>query len=202
MPESNLTKKAIAVAAKGLTKEKPFDKMSVGDIAKEAGINRQTFYYHFQDKYEMLSWIYYNEAFLPIMEGISFENWTERIVQLFLLMKQEQYFYLNTIKYAENYFQEYMMKIAETIIHEAIDSIDEIDFLQEKEKVLFAKFYAYGVCGTVVEWATTGMKMPAEELAAHLKRLAIANEKAATTGKLTESFDVSGVLPKHRSSEK
>ena len=54
MPESNLTKKAIALSAKELTKEKPYDKISISDIADRCGIKRQTFYYHFQDKYELL----------------------------------------------------------------------------------------------------------------------------------------------------
>ena len=63
MPESNLTKKAIALSAKELTKEKPYDKISISDIADRCGIKRQTFYYHFQDKYELLVWIYFNELF-------------------------------------------------------------------------------------------------------------------------------------------
>ena len=33
MPESNLTKKAIALSAKELTKEKPYDKISISEIA-------------------------------------------------------------------------------------------------------------------------------------------------------------------------
>ena len=37
MPESNLTKKAIALSAKELTKEKPYDKISISDIADRCG---------------------------------------------------------------------------------------------------------------------------------------------------------------------
>lgn len=189
MSESNITKKAIAKAVKSLTKEKPFDKISVRDITDYCGLNRQTFYYHFQDKYELLSWIYYNEAFLPIMDGISFENWSERIHKLFARMKKEKYFYSNTIKHAENYFQEYLMKIAETIIREAIEAIDEIDFLKEADRILISRFYAFGVCGTVLQWVEDGMKMLPEELAEHLRLLAIANERAAASGKFAESIN-------------
>ena len=43
------TKKAIALALKEVMKTKPLSKITVNDIAEECSINRQTFYYHFQD---------------------------------------------------------------------------------------------------------------------------------------------------------
>ena len=66
MSDSLITKKAIAAALKQVCREKPFDKISIADITAVCGLNRQTFYYHFQDKYELLSWIYYNENFSKI----------------------------------------------------------------------------------------------------------------------------------------
>ena len=51
------TKRAIAYAFKDLLKEKAFNKITVNDIAKECDINRQTFYYHFQDIRDLVEWI-------------------------------------------------------------------------------------------------------------------------------------------------
>ena len=50
------TKFAIAFAFKELLLEKSIDKITINDITEKCGINRQTFYYHFHDIYE-LSWI-------------------------------------------------------------------------------------------------------------------------------------------------
>ena len=50
MSDSLITKKAIAAALKQVCREKPFDKISIADITAVCGLNRQTFYYHFQDK--------------------------------------------------------------------------------------------------------------------------------------------------------
>ena len=49
LPDSNITKHAIATALKELWREKSFDKISIADITSTCGLNRQTFYYHFQD---------------------------------------------------------------------------------------------------------------------------------------------------------
>ena len=55
MSDALITKRAIAEALKKICREKPFDKISIADITSDCGLNRQTFYYHFQDKYELLS---------------------------------------------------------------------------------------------------------------------------------------------------
>ena len=54
MSDSLITKRAIAAGIKELTKKKSFDKITVSDISEICGLNRQTFYYHFQDKYELV----------------------------------------------------------------------------------------------------------------------------------------------------
>ena len=52
-----LTKMAIANAYTALIEEKAFSKITVKDITDRAGINRQTFYYHFRDVYDLVTWI-------------------------------------------------------------------------------------------------------------------------------------------------
>ena len=51
------TKFAIAFAFKELLLEKSIDKITINDITEKCGINRQTFYYHFHDIYELIEWI-------------------------------------------------------------------------------------------------------------------------------------------------
>ena len=192
MADSQITKNAIAESLKKLTKTKPFDKITVSDIASTCGINRQTFYYHFEDKYELLSWIYYKDAFAPIMDKITFDNWDSKLADLFAVMKDNQSFYTNTIKYTDDYFQEYIIKMAETIFEEVIDTLDEDRLLGSDDRTLFARFYAYGVYGTVNEWVVKGMKIPPSKLASYMKRLAVSTERVGyirvTTGESQDMF--------------
>ena len=60
--ESMDTKSILATALMELTSRKNFAKITIADITHVSGFNRQTFYYHFRDKYELLSWIYEQEA--------------------------------------------------------------------------------------------------------------------------------------------
>ena len=50
------TKEAIAQAFEGLLEKRSIDKITVKDIVTECGVNRQTFYYHFRDIYDLMEW--------------------------------------------------------------------------------------------------------------------------------------------------
>ena len=54
---ADLTKKALATALRDLLEEKSIDKISVHDITDSVGVNRQTFYYYFQNVYELIQWM-------------------------------------------------------------------------------------------------------------------------------------------------
>jgi len=56
------TKKAIAASLKKKMTQKPLSKITVSEIIADCGVNRKTFYYHFEDIYALLKWILEEEA--------------------------------------------------------------------------------------------------------------------------------------------
>lgn len=88
MPDSNITKRALAAALKELMETQPFARISVGDICQACDMSRKSFYYHFKDKYDLVNWIYYTECLTALRE-IDYQNpWS-------LLNDLCQYFYEN-----------------------------------------------------------------------------------------------------------
>ena len=65
------TKNQMAEALKKLIKDRPFSKITVQDIVAACNINRNTFYYHFENNYDLLSFTYSREV-MNIVE--SFHN--------------------------------------------------------------------------------------------------------------------------------
>ena len=164
MSESNLTKKAVADSLKKLTEKKAFDKISVGEISEEAGINRQTFYYHFTDKYELLEWIYKEEIVNPIKDELDFNNWDKKLCDALNVLINEKMFYQNTIKHAEEYVSRFFLENARRVFEDAIEVLDEENAIDEKARRFYAGFFANGLCGSLMEWLYDGMNMSAEEL--------------------------------------
>ena len=56
------TKRTLAKSLKKIMKKKSLSKITVSEIIADCGLNRKTFYYHFEDIYSLLKWIFENEA--------------------------------------------------------------------------------------------------------------------------------------------
>lgn len=156
MKEQTITKQAIIYSFKQLMKEKKFDKISVSDITNVCHLNRQTFYYHFQDKYELMNWIYYNEIFLPLVNKLEMNMYEDAFKNMFRTMYNEKYLYVNALSMNTEYgFKQYLYSVLEELIKMNIENKNSQDI----------KFYTYGLVGLIVEWVQTGMKEQPDELA-------------------------------------
>ena len=56
------TRKMFAASLKGFMEKKPLSKITVSEIVNDCGVNRKTFYYHFEDIYALLKWMLEQEA--------------------------------------------------------------------------------------------------------------------------------------------
>ncbi len=171
LANANFTKKELAESLKRLASRRLFEQVTVGDIVKECGVNRQTFYYHFSDKYELLDWIYYNETFVPLTADITFGNWDEKLYALLRIMRENKSFYMNTIKCSDNFFEEYLLKMLTTLFETAVEDLDGKGQMTSEKKRLASKIFAYGLTGVVIEWAMGGMKADEKLLAENMKEL-------------------------------
>lgn len=82
MSTAEFTKYMIAQGMKELLTEKDFEKISVGDLANHCHISRNTFYYHFRDKYDVVSWIFYFEI-TPLLGPSQFVGkWADALLTL------------------------------------------------------------------------------------------------------------------------
>ena len=61
------TEAKFAIKIKELMQTTPLDQISVKNLCDTVGVNRQTFYYHFRDIYDLLTAIFLNEK----IEGLS-----------------------------------------------------------------------------------------------------------------------------------
>ncbi len=170
MSDSIITKKALAQGLKELIKKKSFDNITVSDITEICGLNRQTFYYHFHDKYELVNWIYYNEALKLITCDLSFETLDKKVLQLLNIMKNESYFYKSTLQNTKsNEFQSYLFSFFKEIFVNIIEVVATSDEASLNNKTYIAEFISYGVVGMIVAWAKKGMKQSPEEISKQLK---------------------------------
>lgn len=158
MPDSHITKMALANALKGLMAKKSLSKISVSDIVEACGLTRQAFYYHFKDKYDLMNWIYYTET-VPFMSSYdTFEHWTDGLKDLCYYMRRNSTFYINALNTTgQNSFQEYLHDYIRDISISVIENIKGKEFEEEKWGFI-AEFIATAFVSLIVRWANDGMK--------------------------------------------
>lgn len=172
MSDSWITKKAIADGFKRLMKEKRFEKITISDIAKECHLNRQTFYYHFQDKYELVNWIYYNEAIVGLTTNLTLHTWPQCICDMLTIMKREDYFYQNSLMTAgREEFQSYFFRVFKELFINVIEELSQGHPPNPDQQEFIAQFYSFGIVGTIFQWVAQGMETPPAKIALNLKKL-------------------------------
>lgn len=101
------TKILLASSFKTLVlKGRPFDKITIKQITSGAGIIRPSFYKHFQDKYDLLEWVFVHDVIEPSYALIREQMFEEAICLVFKCLRREGDFYRRVINIqGQNSFQ-------------------------------------------------------------------------------------------------
>lgn len=156
---SDITKKALAMTLKELLKEKRLTKITVADITEKCGINRQTFYYHFQDIYDLADWICIHEADEILKGRPTYDTWQEGFLAIFELVKQDKVFIDNiyhSISLAT--LEQYLYKVTQPLIKDVVTEKAKPYNVMERDIDFIANFYKFAFVGLMLEWIREGMR--------------------------------------------
>lgn len=163
---SNLTtKKAIAYSLKNLLLKKPLKNITINDIAKNANITRQTFYYHFEDIPSLVEWITIQDAEEALGNKDNSKSWQDGFLSIFELIKKDKAF-INNIYHSISLdvLTKYLYKLVYPIIHKVVSEKSKNTKLSEENKDFIAKFYMYSFVSIVLEWVEKDMKEDPKEI--------------------------------------
>lgn len=165
---TNLTEKALASALMEELREKPLDKITVQELTDKCGLTRNTFYYHFNDVYDLLSHIFLDEMEYLRVRYAEIKDWEDGL------------------EYGLNYLYEHRQAvkninesnsrdlISRYIIHVANEHSTAVVSLQYDDPNhtldpstlnIVAKFYKAALLGALLDWISTDMKEHPSELA-------------------------------------
>ncbi|MDO5423859.1 MAG: dihydroxyacetone kinase transcriptional activator DhaS [Eubacteriales bacterium] len=148
MPDSNITKKALANALKELMAEVPFRTISISDICGKCDMSRKSFYYHFKDKYDLVNWIYYNE-FLSVAKDKEYKDEWEFLTDICTYFYENRAFYQKALKIeGQNSFTEYFRDLLVPLIAEYMTEISP----EEENWDFYAQFFADAISVAINRW--------------------------------------------------
>ena len=93
---NTLTEQAFAKALKEIMQEKSFDKVTVTELVQHLNVNRQTFYYHYNDLYDLLEQIYIADGEQMIGDNRTDDSWEKGMLAIFHYIQENKAFVCNT----------------------------------------------------------------------------------------------------------
>lgn len=169
---SNLTKKALLAAFGELIEEKPFNKITITDLTKKCGLNRMTFYYHFDDIYELMIWGLESQMLEASRDCINYENWKTGYLRVFYFALERKTYIKKIFQTIEQeHLEHYLNKIVERMVLAVIEDKCGCNMLSEDDKLFTAQTCAYVLVGILVSWVSRGMKEAPEIMVRRTGRL-------------------------------
>ena len=183
---TNATKEAFGSALKQMMDIKPMDKITVKDLVEICGVNRQTFYYHFDDVYDLLEWIFEQDAESVLPKQMTYEHWKSDFMAFFNYLLENRNFVINV--YNSN-SRLYMLRFFKTkldfYLRNFVDTVAYGKNIERNDYEFIVDFYSSCIVGAISQWLDLGMNLPPNVTPDRLL-LAVSNN----IERLVEKFEV------------
>ncbi len=176
------TKLLIASSLRKLMKKKSLDKIKIREIVEDCGVNRQTFYYHFQDIYALVEWIYTYDGIQIFNEHKNDSDWMIMIKKFFDYLEEYQDEIKSVVNSkAEKFFYNFVHEKIGMCSRMVVECISKGMTVDAYYKNFIADFYTFAVCDVVDNWMKNrnATRMSSDELIHLFELTMLGNVKAA-----------------------
>ncbi len=161
-------KELLAMSLMELMEQKPLAKVSVQMITENCGLTRQTFYYYYKDKYDLVNQVF--QKLVNDVYGASSPDspWEKVLGDMLFNMQQHRKFYANALAHtSQNSLDSFMKEYTRTAYVRALER--RIPSGDISEDLTFAiTFNSYGAVGVMSEWIENDMREDPYLLAARI----------------------------------
>lgn len=154
----NFTKMAIKATFIKLLNEKPLSQITVKDIVETCGVNRNSFYYHFQDIPALIEEIVTEEADRIIAQYPSIDSIETCLMAALAFARENRRAVLHIYNSTNRaIYEQYLWKVCQHVV----STYGEVAFagkeIAESDKDVIIQFYKCECFGVVIEWMNSGM---------------------------------------------
>lgn len=162
---SQVTKRALEQSLKNLLLKKPLNKITISDIAEDCGINRMTFYYHFQDIYGLVEWACLEDARKALEEKKTHDTWQQGFLQILNAVRENKPFILNVYHCVDRaQVEKYLKPLTDDLVMGVVEEESAGMSIREEDKHFIASVYSYCLVGITLDWVRDDMKEEPKQL--------------------------------------
>ena len=165
------TETMLCVAFMELLKKYPFSKITIQKLAGQCGVNRQTFYYHFDNIYDLMSKAFEYELVheSQIYEAVTWEYVMSSFLQW---MKDNRVIIRNILTNAElPYLKRAIYPLVARSISCGYISKQDTKVLERQQDDFCINFLTMGITQYILEWVERDFRESIEDIVEHLSWL-------------------------------
>lgn len=153
------TKWALAAALKQSLNQTTLDKITVTNLAETCRINRQTFYYHFQDIYALGEWMFAQEIRQVLGKETDDPNGQENLLKILQYCEANKTMIQNVYHSLDReQLEKWLYQAVFPIFVRLIEKQSADCKWSEEMQAFYASFYSYALSGWILNWVKTGMR--------------------------------------------
>lgn len=165
MKNSIETKKILATSLKELMKTKGLEKITIRELTENANVNRQTFYYHFEDIYDLLKWTFQQEALQLLAVHESTDVWQEGLLQLFQYLDENREISICALSsLGRGHLKRFFYSDIHNIIGKVVYEFGEKLQAHNEYMAFLTHFYTVSLASLVESWVLGEMDETPEEM--------------------------------------
>ena len=154
---ADTTKNELSRALKHQMVTKTLENITVRDITDECHLNRQTFYYHFHDIYELLEWTIEKEA-ARLVSGSRCRDIRAVLIRLFDFAVTNENFIIHAYKSADRYFvKKFLEDGLRPVIAGIVDEKAENRKISEENRKFITDVFVFILLSVTMEWLDNDM---------------------------------------------
>ena len=169
---SQVTKRALEASLKYLLLQKPLDKITIGDITEDCGINRMTFYYHFKDIYDLIEWSLLEDAKKALEGQRTYDTWQQGFLQIFEMVLDNKPFITNVYhSISREQVELYLYRLTYDLLFGVVEEQSAGMSVRAEDKQFIADFYKYAFVGIMLDWVRRDMQEDPQQIIDRLSTL-------------------------------
>ncbi len=152
------TEKAIKLSFMKLLNDKPINKITVKDIVEDCGINRNTFYYHFDDIPSLLQEVLIDEVNNLLQNQSEINSIYDCLISAIDFALQNKRAMLHIYNSANReLFEQYLNNVTCIAVKKFIEYACAEYSISSSDRDAIIIYYKCLLIGFVIDWLTTGM---------------------------------------------
>lgn len=153
-------KQRLGLALKKFMASENLDAISVVSLTNYCNVNRQTFYYHFRNIYDLLTWVFLNEQ----IEKPTNDELEEGLLIILQYIKVNEALILNTLaSAAKDLVREFIFNYLYNVSLAYINKKDVNNKIDDSECKILARVYGAGLASSVIAWVEDDLVCPEHE---------------------------------------